>query len=40
VLRSLKVVDSVIGSPTSSGPGWHRYGIKADGATDGYGDCW
>src|SRR5690349_300344 len=40
VLRSLKVVDSVIGSPTSSGPGWHRYGIKAGGATDGYGDCY
>jgi glucan 1,4-alpha-glucosidase len=40
VLRSLKVVDSVIGSPTASGPGWHRYGIKAHGATDGYGDCY
>jgi hypothetical protein len=33
VLRSLKVVDSVIGSPTSSGPGWHRYGIEASDAT-------
>ena len=40
VLASLKVVDSVIESPTPSGPGWHRYGIKADGATDGYGDCY
>jgi glucan 1,4-alpha-glucosidase len=40
VLRSLRVVDSVIGSQTSSGPGWHRYGIKASGATDGYGDCY
>jgi glucan 1,4-alpha-glucosidase len=40
VLRSLRVVDSVVGSPTSSGPGWHRYGIKASGATDGYGDCY
>jgi glucoamylase len=40
VLRSLQVVDSVIGSQTSSGPGWHRYGIKASGATDGYGDCY
>jgi glucoamylase len=40
VLRSLKVVDSVIESQTSSGPGWHRYGIKASGATDGYGDCY
>jgi glucoamylase len=40
VLRSLQVVDSVIGSQTSSGPGWHRYGIAASGATDGYGDCY
>jgi glucan 1,4-alpha-glucosidase len=40
VLRSLQVADSVIGSQTSSGPGWHRYGIKASGATDGYGDCY
>jgi len=40
VLGSLRVVDSVIGSQTSSGPGWHRYGIKASGATDGYGDCY
>jgi glucan 1,4-alpha-glucosidase len=40
VLRSLPVADSVIGSQTSSGPGWHRYGIKASGATDGYGDCY
>ena len=40
MLRSLRVVDSVIESQTSSGPGWHRYGIKASGATDGYGDCY
>jgi glucan 1,4-alpha-glucosidase len=40
VLRSLPVIDSVIGSQTSSGPGWHRYGIKAGGASDGYGDCY
>ena len=40
VLGSLRVVDSVIGSQTSSGPGWHRYGIKASDATDGYGDCY
>jgi glucoamylase len=40
VLRSLQVVDSVIESQTSSGPGWHRYGIKASGASDGYGDCY
>jgi glucoamylase len=40
VLASLRVVDSVLQSRTRSGPGWHRYGIKADGATDGYGDCY
>jgi glucan 1,4-alpha-glucosidase len=40
VRASLKVVDSVLESQTSSGPGWHRYGIKASGATDGYGDCY
>jgi len=40
VLASLHVVDSVLESQTASGPGWHRYGIKADGATDGYGDCY
>jgi len=40
VLASLKVVDSVIGSQTASGPGWHRYGIQASGSSDGYGDCY
>ena len=40
VRASLSVVDSVLESQTASGPGWHRYGIKADGATDGYGDCY
>ena len=40
VKASLKVVDSVLESQTSSGPGWHRYGIKAKGSTDGYGDCY
>ena len=40
VLASLKVVDSVIKSQTASGPGWHRYGIEANGSTDGYGDCY
>ncbi|MBV9818002.1 MAG: hypothetical protein JOZ07_06580 [Solirubrobacterales bacterium] len=40
VQASLRVVDSVLESQTASGPGWHRYGIKADGATDGYGDCY
>jgi glucan 1,4-alpha-glucosidase len=40
VVRSLGVVDSVLGSGTASGPGWHRYGVKANGSTDGYGDCY
>lgn len=40
VARSLRVADAVIGTSTASGPGWHRYGIKAAGATDGYGDCY
>ena len=46
VLRSLPVVDSVIESQTSSGPGWHRYGVSTallhqhPGSTDGYGDCY
>jgi glucoamylase len=40
VRASLKVVDSVLESQTSSGPGWHRYGIKANGSSDGYGDCY
>ncbi|MBV8217327.1 MAG: hypothetical protein JO325_02595, partial [Solirubrobacterales bacterium] len=40
VQASLPVVDSVLESHTASGPGWHRYGIKASGATDGYGDCY
>ena len=40
VNASLKVVDSVLESQTKSGPGWHRYGIKANGSTDGYGDCY
>ncbi len=40
VQASLKVVDSVIGTQTASGPGWHRYGVKAQGSTDGYGDCY
>jgi glucoamylase len=45
VLRSLPVTDSVIESRTSSGPGWHRYGVSPalfglhPGSTDGYGDC-
>ncbi len=40
------MVDSVLESQTASGPGWHRYGVKAGqlgqpaGSTDGYGDCY
>jgi glucan 1,4-alpha-glucosidase len=46
VLRSMAVTDSVIESNTSSGPGWHRYGVRPalfgqhPGSTDGYGDCY
>jgi glucoamylase len=40
VTASLKVVDSILESQTPSGPGWHRYGVRADGSTDGYGDCY
>jgi glucan 1,4-alpha-glucosidase len=40
VRRSLAVVDQVLRSDTASGPGWHRYGVKASGSTDGYGDCY
>ncbi len=40
VQASLRVGDSVLESHTASGPGWHRYGIEASGATDGYGDCY
>ncbi len=40
VQASLAVVDSVLKSETASGPGWHRYGVKASGSTDGYGDCY
>jgi glucoamylase len=40
VRTSLGVVDAVIRSQTASGPGWHRYGVQANGATDGYGDCY
>jgi glucoamylase len=40
VTASLKVVDSIIERQTPSGPGWHRYGVQADGSTDGYGDCY
>lgn len=40
VQRSLRVVDSALQSQTVSGLGWHRYGIRAPGSTDGYGDCY
>jgi glucan 1,4-alpha-glucosidase len=46
VSRSLPVIDSIIESKTSAGPGWHRYGVRAalfgrrPGSTDGYGDCY
>jgi glucoamylase len=40
VTASLKVVDSILESQTPSGPGWHRYGVQANGSTDGYGDCY
>ncbi|MFY9932096.1 MAG: glycoside hydrolase family 15 protein [Streptosporangiaceae bacterium] len=46
VQESLAVVDSALESQTASGPGWHRYGVKAGllgqapGSTDGYGDCY
>jgi glucoamylase len=46
VQASLTVADSVLESQTASGPGWHRYGVKAGqlgqpaGSTDGYGDCY
>ncbi len=40
VASSLKIVDSVLERQTPSGPGWHRYGVQANGSTDGYGDCY
>ncbi len=40
VTTSLKIVDQILESRTPSGPGWHRYGVQANGSTDGYGDCY
>jgi glucoamylase len=40
IRASLGVVDSVLESHTNSGPGWHRYGVQAQGSSDGYGDCY
>jgi len=39
VVRSLPVVDDVIGRTTPSGQGFYRYGTDAAGSEDGYGDC-
>lgn len=40
VLRSLPVVDQVIGRMTPSGQGYYRYGTALPGTEDGYGDCY
>jgi glucoamylase len=40
VLRSLPVVDQVIGRITPSGQGYYRYGTATPGTEDGYGDCY
>jgi glucoamylase len=40
VATSLRLVDSIIRRSTPSGAGWHRYGVQANGSTDGYGDCY
>lgn len=50
IQNSLKVADSVLGTNTPSGPGYHRYGTRYEsvngtnvpvtGSTDGYGDCY
>src|SRR6185369_1818072 len=39
VANSLRVVDQVIKETTPSGTGFYRYGTKAAGTEDGYGDC-
>jgi glucoamylase len=39
VVRSLPIVDQVIGRQTSSGQGYYRYGTSLPGSEDGYGDC-
>jgi glucoamylase len=39
VVRSLPIVDDVIGRTTPSGRGFYRYGTSAAGSEDGYGDC-
>jgi glucoamylase len=47
VVNSLKVVDTIIGRSTPSGPGFYRYGTTPAGPSpadtnsmDGYGDCY
>jgi len=39
VLRSLPIVDDVIGRITPNGQGYYRYGTALPGTEDGYGDC-
>ena len=39
VLRSLSIVDAVIGRQTATGQGFYRYGTSTVGSEDGYGDC-
>lgn len=38
VLRTLPIVDDVIGRVTPSGQGYYRYGTDAEGSEDGYGE--
>ena len=40
VLRTLPIVDRVIGRQTPSGQGYYRYGTDLAGSEDGYGDCY
>jgi len=40
VLRSLPIMDSVIGRQTPAGQGYYRYGTSTPGTEDGYGDCY
>jgi glucoamylase len=40
VSNSLSLVDALLERQTPSGSGWHRYGVRSTGSTDGYGDCY
>jgi glucan 1,4-alpha-glucosidase len=40
VVRSLSIVDQVIGRTTPAGQGFYRYGTALAGTEDGYGDCY